>query len=420
MRMTMIRPILPIAIIADDLTGSLDTGLQFHKKGLATFVPLQIKSFYPKAQALVLNTDSRNLPGDLAYRKVYKACRSLKARVLYKKIDSTMRGNVGREALAILDAQKIPQTIVVPTIPVLGRTVERGILKVHGIPLLRTPYAQDPFHPLFTSRIPDLLRKETGVPVGHIALGEVRKGPGSLAEKIEKNSARILAVDAVTQEDLNTIAAAWKLLSGRALACGSVGLADELGFSFAAPKKKASRRTFRGPLLIISASRNPGTAEQIEEARKHLPLPLFEPNLSRLIHPRWQESEEKNVAATLLRALAKAPGAVLTTTFQEHIPGKERMIPKALGKILTRLLSEKRLSGLVLTGGDLAMGVCGRLSASALRIEEEVLPGIPCSTLIDGPFKGLRLVTKAGGFGAKDALWGIILYLRGEHESQKE
>jgi uncharacterized protein YgbK (DUF1537 family) len=65
------------------------------------------------------------------------------------------------------------------------------------------------------------------------------------------------------------------------------------------------------------------------------------------------------------------------------------------------------------------MGVCARLSSSALRIEEEVLPGIPCSTLTDGPFKGLRLVTKAGGFGEKEAIWRIVQYLRGEHEKQK-
>jgi len=36
--MTKILP--EFAIIADDLTGSLDTGLQFRKKGLTTVVPL--------------------------------------------------------------------------------------------------------------------------------------------------------------------------------------------------------------------------------------------------------------------------------------------------------------------------------------------------------------------------------------------
>ena len=80
-------------IIADDLTGSLDTGLQFRKKGLTTVVPLSLARPWPKAQALVLNTDSRNIPGDVAYKKVYQACRHLKSKALYKKIDSTFCQN---------------------------------------------------------------------------------------------------------------------------------------------------------------------------------------------------------------------------------------------------------------------------------------------------------------------------------------
>jgi uncharacterized protein YgbK (DUF1537 family) len=414
----MISSIPEFAIIADDLTGSLDTGLQFRKKGLVTLVPLKLARLWPKAQALVLNTDSRNLPESLAYRRIYKACRSLKARALYKKIDSTMRGNVGMEALAILDAQKIPKAIIVPTIPSQGRTVERGILRVHGVPLLRTSYARDPFHPLGTSRIADLLRKETGQPVDHLALREVRKNPAYLAEKIEKSPARILVADAVLQSDLKSIALAWKLLSGRVLACGSVGLADELSFP-AKLQRKTESRIFRGPLLIISASRNPRTAEQIEEVRKHLPFPLLEPDLFRLTNPRGAGKETGALTTGLREIVSQGPGAILTTTFQKHLLGKERIIPEALGRVTARLLRQKRLGGLVLTGGDLAMGVCRQLSASALRIEEEVLPGIPCSTLTDGPFQGLRLVTKAGGFGEKDALWRITQFLRGEHEKKK-
>jgi len=412
-------PSIPeFAIIADDLTGSLDTGLQFQKKGLITFVPLRGQHPLPRAQALVLNTDSRNLSGEIAYKRVYRVCRNLKARAIYKKIDSTMRGNVGMEVLAILDAQKIPKALIVPTIPEQGRTVERGILRVHGVPLLRTPYAKDPFHPLWSSRVSHLLKKETGIPIGHLTLADIRRSRASLAEKIEKSRERILALDAVLQSDLESIASAWKLLSGRVLACGSVGLADELCAAVKG-KKKIEKRIFRGPLLIISASRNPRTAEQIQQARKHLALPLLEPDLSRLANLRWAASEGWALCTDLQRILAGNPGAILTTTFQKHFSGKEGVIPPFLGKIAARILKKLQLGGLVLTGGDLAMGVCQRLIASALKIEEEVLPGIPCSTLTDGPFKGLRLVTKAGGFGEKDALWRIIQYLRGENERQK-
>ena len=407
-----------IALIADDLTGSLDTGLQFRKKGLTTLVPLDWSRPLPRAQALVLNTHSRNLAGDLAYRKVFRICRRLKARGIYKKIDSTMRGNVGKEALAILDSQKIAKAIVVPTVPVMGRAVEGGILRVHGIPLLKTAYAQDPFHPLWTSRVSSLLEKETGQPVGFIGIKEVRKGPSHLAEKIQKVSTRLLSLDAVFQTDLKIIASACALLAEQVLPCGSVGLADELNLPIQREDRKLKKGGPRRPLLIISASRNPTTANQIEMARTHSRFPLVEPDLARLTNSRTSGSEAKAAAQRLVEVLSRGDGAVLTTTFLEHLHGKETMIPKILGKAAVSLLGKLRLGGLVLTGGDLAMGVCERLSSSALRIEEEVLPGIPCSTLTDGPFKGLRMVTKAGGFGEKDALWRIIQYLRGDHEQE--
>jgi len=415
----MVSANFEFAIIADDLTGSLDTGLQFRKKGLTAIVPLQWNRPRPKSQVLVLNTNTRNLAGDLAYRKVYGICRRFQAKAIYKKIDSTMRGNVGKEALAILEAKKIPRAIVVPTIPVLGRTVERGILRVHGIPVLKTPYAQDPFHPLKTSRISDLLEEETGEPAGFIGIKEVRKGPGYLAGKIEKSPARLLSLDAVCQADLHIIASALRLLPGEVLPCGSVGLADELGPSSPKEEQRAKARPLSGPLLIISASRNPTTGKQIELARKFSCFPLVEPDLARLTNPRRSRFEVEAISQILRERLSQEKGVILTTTFQQHLPGKEMVIPRVLGKVAVRILKKIRLGGLVLTGGDLAMGVCASLSASALSIEEEVLPGIPLSTLADGPFKGLRLVTKAGGFGEKEALWQIIQYLRGENGQEK-
>ena len=107
-----------------------------------------------------------------------------------------MRGNVGKEVLAILDAREIPKAIVVPTVPVMGRTVEKGILRVHGVPLLRTPYAKDPFHPIFTSSLPDLLARKPGSRWVISACPPSEKGPPSLAGKIESHSARILVLDA--------------------------------------------------------------------------------------------------------------------------------------------------------------------------------------------------------------------------------
>lgn len=403
---------LQYAVIADDLTGSLDTGLQFHKKGLATYVPLNWNRPTFKGQALVLNTNSRNISGEEAYLRVLKACQKITTRRLYKKIDSTMRGNVGKETLAILDARKIPKAIVVPAVPVMGRTVEKGILRVHGVPLVRTPYARDPFHPIGTSHLRDLLMQETGEPVGFIGLNSVRKGPSFLAGKIAANPARLLVLDAVFQTDLRAIAAACDLLPANVLPCGSVSLADELQIP-PAPARERIRKMSGGAILIISASRNPRTREQIVQARKAFPFPLMEPDLGALSHPRSGSREIRRLGGEIPPLLAREKGVILTTTFQDHIAGQENTIPQVLGRVAAAVLRQKHLGALVLTGGDLAMGIYSRLSATALRIENEVLPAIPCSTLADGPFAGLRLVTKAGGFGEKDAMVKIIQYLIG-------
>lgn len=406
------------AIIADDLTGSLDTGLQFRKKGLTTLVPLQGKKIDQPAQVLVVNTDSRNLPGKIAYQKVYRVAQGLKAKYIYKKIDSTMRGNVGREALAILRAKKISKAMVIPSIPSQGRQVERGILYVHGVPLLKTPYARDPFHPLNSSRLPQLLHRETGLAIGLINLKQVRKSPAFLAEAITQKKEQVLVVDAKEQSDLKNIASAWQLVSEKVLPCGSVGLAQEIASLLDIEREEESmKHTFsKGPLLIVSASRNPITAKQLKNVQEIFNFCLIEPDLNRTIRKREYKAEQISLSQRVKEALLRDGGAILTTTFQEHLPGKEKLIPNFLGQVVALLLREIQLGGLILTGGDLAMGVCGRLSASVLSIEEEVLPGIPFSLLLDGPYQGLRLVTKAGGFGQEDALGQIIKFLRRKNE----
>lgn len=409
---------LEFAIIADDLTGSLDTGLQFRKKGFITLVPLRANISPPPAEVLVINTNSRNLPGEKAFQKVYRLCQRLKAKAIYKKIDSTMRGNVGLEALAILTAKKISKALIVPTIPEQGRQVERGILYVHGVPLLRTPYARDPFHPLSSSRLPQLLHKETGLSIGLIPLKLVRQSPSSLANLIIGQGEQIIVVDAKEKGDLQTIAAAWHLIPEKVLPCGSVGLAQEIASQIEIKKEKRRKKySFsKGPLLIVSASRNPITARQLKRAQEIFNFPIIEPDLLPSFKKKEAKSAKIFLSQKIKEALLKKEGAVLTTTFQEHLPGKEKMVANFLGQVVCLVLQQMKLGGLILTGGDLAMGVCAHLSASVLSIEEEVLPGIPFSLLLDGPYQGLRLVTKAGGFGAEDALWQIVKFLRGKHE----
>ena len=59
---------------------------------------------------------------------------------------------------------------------------------------------------------------------------------------------------------------------------------------------------------------------------------------------------------------------------------------------------------LLLTGGETAVAVCRALETASLRLDGEVEPGLARGALLDGPFAGLAVVTKAGGFGDPDTL----------------
>ena len=93
---------------------------------------------------------------------------------------------------------------------------------------------------------------------------------------------------------------------------------------------------------------------------------------------------------------------------------REDAMARHLGMVATSLATSHVLSGLVLTGGLVAFSVCRALGIGSSVIEAELAPGIPCGRVRGGEMDGVRLVTKAGGFGDAGALVRAIRYLRGD------
>ena len=79
-------------------------------------------------------------------------------------------------------------------------------------------------------------------------------------------------------------------------------------------------------------------------------------------------------------------------------------VAAALGGLCRQIALNVPVSGLVLTGGDIALSCCSLLSADGISVIREVAPGIPVGVLKGGQCSGLKVVTKAGAFGAEDAL----------------
>ena len=96
---------IKLLVIADDFTGALDTGVQFAGKGMTT----KVLNYFPEdeetlkrlqAEVLVIDAQTRHLEGQEAYRKVFdvvKRAGDAGVPYIYKKTDSGLRGNIGKE-----------------------------------------------------------------------------------------------------------------------------------------------------------------------------------------------------------------------------------------------------------------------------------------------------------------------------------
>ena len=219
-------------VIADDLTGAMDAGMQMAGKGWKVCVALSEKGFSAArmdSDFVVVNTQSRNDTPEQAYEKTRDTMRQFRnsgCHAVYKKIDSTLRGHIGAEIKAILDSGS-GHVFVVPALPSLNRTTKHGIHYVNGRKLADTEFAKDPFSPISCSGVAEVIREEYDMPVGRIGLKTVRNGCLAISERCSdliSQGMRVLVADAEQETDLKNIIAGVKPSDRNMVLCGSAGL----------------------------------------------------------------------------------------------------------------------------------------------------------------------------------------------------
>jgi len=398
-------------IIADDLTGAMDTGVQFSKVGLRTLLHLTSASV-DDAEVVVLDTESRDDPPNVAYGKVTGAARRLKGRIIYKKIDSTLRGNIGYELDGVMDELGLKRALIAPAFPINGRTTFEGRQFVDGLPLLESLFSKDPHCPT-TDHIPTLVEGQSVRSVGPIPLSIVDQDAGALKEEVDKREEELLVIDALNEVHLLCIARVAAQQGISCLACGSAGLAQALpfGFGFESQKRRSSKHSPRaGPVLVVAGSHNPVTVRQIERAVSQLGAAVVE------IDPRDIEVTMERAASEAEKLISDGKDVIITTAFKPYLLERSQVMTIGLGNLAADVAKGRSLCGLILTGGSIAFSACRALGVVTIEILEEVAPGIPAGVVLKGEEReGIKLVTKAGGFGEEDALLRAINHLRGEH-----
>jgi uncharacterized protein YgbK (DUF1537 family) len=435
-------------IIADDFTGSGDSVVQFRTQDFPVRFILapDLEGFSSVHRAAyVVNSDSRFLSGSEAYARVRdiaeKIHRSGKNR-LFKKIDSTLRGNIAEEVAAVMDGTGYTRALVCPAAPRNGRTVVNGICMVNQEPINAGTVPRDHFTPVDEAQL--ALHFESRFPgcIAHLSLELVRRGPEVLAERVEilsAKGARIFTADAETLADLALLASLTKLPD--ILFVGSSGLAEALarqsamrsGKPVAVPMKNREAALMEIPITNISQD-----ASGISEGILRMPkanIAFFVGSVTptsaaqcaflaasgavqRIVIDGIAAAEQPEKEMVRVLAAVKAlPDAALlfhTSPVQKGYSTEDaRRIGARISQFMGELALEigKRFSMhfLFVMGGDTAERIVSCLGVDYIDFTDEILPGLPYGNCVSKALgTSLQFACKSGGFGAMDALVRVL------------
>lgn len=346
---------LKVAIIADDLTGSLDTGTPFVEAGLSVAVAIDVeaagKALETGAEVVVVNTASRGLPEEEAAARVRAVAETLRAAgsaIFMKKIDSRLKGNVAAETIALADVLGLKTILMAPAIPDQERITYRGCVVGRGVE-----------HPL------------------------------PIAELFDGFGREVLVADAEDDADLDVIVAENDWLS--TLAVGARGLGSALARRTGeavrlTPEFLATRKT-----LFAFGSRDPITAAQMERLEGSGALRIVVDAPMGVV-----ESGEGLALPALMRCTGemKNDAALVAARFAQGAKS---------------VIDDTKPDMIMVGGGDTALAVFRELGVSVLLPKGEIEAGIPWFDVTGVNGRQFRCAVKSGGFGNSDSLLRLIV-----------
>ena len=428
-----------VGIVADDLTGANDTALQFHLQGANTQIllsndvePLNIKN----TKTWAVSTESRNISQEEAFQAVKSAAQMLVDKInpdyFYKKIDSTLRGNIAVEVLALLDTLNWDAAVVVPAFPQEGRITVGGYHLLKGVPIERTEMARDPRFPIFESHIPTLfdsqLDDECKELIGTIELKTVMNGAGPILMELNNliaSGKKLIIADAVSTVDIEQLALAINKSDYNILPAGTAAFARSLAeLWFVDLDNSHIVKTFPElPKLIISGSANQISTNQIKtlENSDDIDALVISLNLENIMNGVTDALVERIVSNLGQKNTVLVHTSQLIQNFDgfsEDSLNAELTREKLAILItdylaeLTRRVIEKREVILVTLGGETSYKCCNAIGANQLQLIDEVVPAIALCMDHNAQW----IVTKSGNLGNANTLIDILKYFE-SHES---
>lgn len=428
---------LELLVIADDFTGALDTGVQFSKKGIKTLVStnldMDIAAVKSGIKVLVLDTESRHTGHEEAYGKVKKVAQNAMLSGIkraYKKTDSTLRGNIGSELEALMDAYGMDVLMFIPAFPKTGRTTVNGHQYVNGIPIHKTVFAKDPLEPAKDSYIPDIIKKQTSMDTVVITADMIERGSLPIHDK-----KAVLIFDCDKDEELFKIGRLLKKAGMLKITAGCAGFASVLpklleledeNRQYKVWDKEAAIKKGSSPgMLVVCGSVNEYSLKQVKYAEKYGFASITLNPEQNLSEGYFKKPEGTRLVEKIVKGTAQGSGFIIKTVNSREetalcndyavktgIDGKSvpMVVARNIGKLVKEILKNSDIGNLVIFGGDTAVAVMNELECDGMLPGEEIVPGVVASQISSDRYS-LQLVTKAGGFGSEKVLEEIRDYL---------
>lgn len=400
---------LKLLVIADDFTGALDTGIQFRGEGTVLRFGRQEASFFenldPATDVMIIDAETRHLSAEEAYNIVHKIVSDAMAygcECVFKKTDSGLRGNIGAELAAALDASGRRMLHFVPAFPKLDRITKSGVHYIKGKPVADSVFGVDPFEPVRHSDICQIISAQTDIPVSRSNYGA---------------DEGILVYDASFQEELEIIAKNLQARDELHVISGCAGFAAALPGLLGLKKPEIPLPKLAPRFLTVCGSVNAITLEQMTVAEK-AGVPRVRLSVPQKLDDSWigtQKYEEdlngwldmvNARASSIIECDGKGNAMELELIREKlgmNLEAMRQTISHTMGRILKDLIDKGMEATMMVTGGDTLMAFMETAGLNEMVPIREYTPGV---VLAQVTYRGkhYHLLSKSGGFGSPDLL----------------
>ncbi len=379
-----------LAVIADDLTGAAELGGIGLNSGLKVEISSKVNPS-TEADLLVIATDTRSkteIEAVAEMEKVSRLIAQLNPQLIFKKVDSVLRGYVLAETSAQLEALNLGRALLVPANPALGRTIENGSYLIDGKPIAETAFSGDPEFPAKSSDVIKLLR------AGNQSV-TVKKTDEELP------SEGIIVGEAATEADLTR----WAEFSGS----GSL-LAGASGFFRAILKQTElskphthtlTNESLTGALLYVCGSAFAKSTHLVKKIFNSGGSVSYMPEEINFGDNSADMDKWSNEICNLIRENGKA---IIAIDSESKIYLTASELRSTMALVVKTVFEKLTIDELIIEGGSTASSVLKQLQIDTLEPVNEYATGVIRSKVID---RGLHITLKPGSYSWPKHVWAF-------------